>query len=132
MENEPQIEQQTSNTNRLITITNWNKYQIHAQQSEQRPSNERATSEQRVSTNKNVKNVKNVKKSSAVSLTDNGFLSKLRETYPWVDMDFQIKKMEGWLLVNPGRKMTRKFMVNWLNKIDKPINTKKEEDDYDI
>ncbi len=58
-ENEHQIEQQTSNQNRLITILNWTTYQDIEQQNEQQVNNERTTDEQRVNTNKNVKNDKN-------------------------------------------------------------------------
>ena len=60
-ENEQQIEQQTTNVNRLITIINWNEYQCSEQQIEQRVNNERTTSEQRVNTNNNIKNIKNEK-----------------------------------------------------------------------
>lgn len=60
-ENEQQIEQQTSNKNRLITILNWCLYQESEQQIEQQVNNNRTTSEQQVNTNKNVKNVKNDK-----------------------------------------------------------------------
>lgn len=59
LEIEQQIEQQTSNENRLITILNWTEYQNSEQQSEQPVNNECTTSEQRVNTNKNDKNVKN-------------------------------------------------------------------------
>ncbi len=52
---EQQIEQRTSNQNRLITVKNWELYQQNEQQIEQLVSNERATSEQPVSTNKNSK-----------------------------------------------------------------------------
>ena len=38
-ENEHQIAQQTSNKNRIITVLNWNKYQIDAQQNEQQLHN---------------------------------------------------------------------------------------------
>lgn len=61
LEIEHQIEQQTSNENRLITILNWDEYQKGEQQIEQRVNNERTTDEHQVNTNKNVKNVKNVK-----------------------------------------------------------------------
>lgn len=59
---EHQIEQQTSNQNRLITIVNWDEYQNYEQQIEQPVNNERTTDEQRVNTNKNVKKDKNDKK----------------------------------------------------------------------
>jgi hypothetical protein len=56
LENEHQIEQQTSNKNRLITILNWDSYQTSEPQAEQQVSNKRATSEQQVSTNREYKN----------------------------------------------------------------------------
>lgn len=56
---EQQIEQQTSNENRLITILNWNEYQGSEQPNEQPVNNERTTSEQPVNTNKNIKNKRN-------------------------------------------------------------------------
>jgi hypothetical protein len=49
-ENEQQIEQQTSSSSRLISITNWGKYQINEQRNEQRVNNDRTTGEQRVNT----------------------------------------------------------------------------------
>lgn len=61
LENEHQIEQQSSNKNRLITIVSWDKYQQDEQQDEQQVNNNRTTSEQQVNTNKNVKNIKNDK-----------------------------------------------------------------------
>lgn len=61
LENEHQIEQQSSNKNRLITIVLWDKYQQDEQQDEQQLNNKRTTSEQQVNTNKNVKNIKNDK-----------------------------------------------------------------------
>ena len=56
---EHQIEQQISNRNSLITIVNWDKYQITEQQIEQQVNSNRTTSEQQVNTNKNIKNIKN-------------------------------------------------------------------------
>lgn len=60
---EGQIGQQKSTQNRLITIINWDKYQLRGQ----RVDNKRTTSGQRVDTNKKVKNVKNVKNTTATS-----------------------------------------------------------------
>lgn len=61
LENEQQIEQQTSNRNRLITILNWNDYQGSEQRIEQQVNNKRTTTEQQVNTYKNVKKEKNDK-----------------------------------------------------------------------
>ena len=55
--NECQIEQQKTNTNRLISIVNWNTYQ----EGEQRMNNNRTTDEQQVNTPKAFKNEKNEK-----------------------------------------------------------------------
>lgn len=52
---EQQIEQQTSNRNRLITILSWDEYQCIEQQVEQPVNNKRTTDEQPVNTNKNVR-----------------------------------------------------------------------------
>lgn len=53
-ENEQQIEQQSSNKNRLISIKNWHLYQDAEQRIEQPVNNERTTDEQPVNTNNNV------------------------------------------------------------------------------
>lgn len=60
-ESEHQIEQRKTSTSRLISILNWDIYQGSEQPFEQPVSNERATSEQPVSTNKELKNIKNIK-----------------------------------------------------------------------
>ena len=65
MESEQQIEQRITNTNRLISITNFEKYQGGEQQIEQQVNNDRTTSEQRVNTSKELKNER--KKKTAVS-----------------------------------------------------------------
>lgn len=52
-ESEQQIEQQTSNANRLITIVNWCLYQENEQQNERLVNNKCTTNEQPVNTNKN-------------------------------------------------------------------------------
>ena len=58
-ENDKQIEQQTTNQNRLITIVNWHEYQDSEKQTEKQLRNERETTEKQVRTNKNEKNDKN-------------------------------------------------------------------------
>lgn len=65
---EHQIEQQTSNKNSLITIVNWDLYQVSEQQNENQMNSNRTASEQQVNTNKNermkeCKNVRNKKES---------------------------------------------------------------------
>lgn len=62
LKTEQQIEQQNYHKCRLITIVNWNKYQISEQQNELEVNSKRTASEQQVNTNKNDKNKKNDKK----------------------------------------------------------------------
>lgn len=58
-ESEHLIEQQKSNKNTLITISNWDKYQVVEQQNGQQVNTNRTTSEQQVNTNNNDNNVNN-------------------------------------------------------------------------
>lgn len=53
-------------------------------------------------------------------LSDEDFLKNLQKTYTWVDINQELIRMDGWLLTHPGRKKTRRFIVNWLNKVEKP------------
>ena len=46
---------------------------------------------------------------------------KNNPTYSHVDFDHELGKMDVWLGRNPGRKKTEKFVLNWINKIDKPV-----------
>ena len=62
LKTEQQIEQQNLHSCRLISIINWDKYQMIEQPIEQQMNSERTASEQRVNTNKNDKNDKNDKK----------------------------------------------------------------------
>ena len=59
-ESEHQIEQQTTNKFRVISIVNWERYQSSEHQDEQPVSSQQAASEQPVSTIKKVKKVKKV------------------------------------------------------------------------
>lgn len=59
-ESEHQIEQQTSNKNRVITLINWHKYQDNEHQTERQLNNNRTTTEQQLNTNNNDKNVRNI------------------------------------------------------------------------
>ena len=60
-----------------------------------------------------------------VRLADEEFLSELRKTgaYDGINLDDELKKMHAWLLTpkGRGRKLTRQFVVNWLNKVDRPM-----------
>ena len=72
------------------------------------------------------------KKSIAVSgkpkqplLADQDFINSLKANtaYKGIDIDRELSKMDAWLSTprGRGRKKSRGFIVNWLNKIDTPI-----------
>lgn len=58
-------------------------------------------------------------------LTDEEFINSLKENpaYKQIDIPIELAKMDAWLLTPKGRRRqkTRGFVVNWLNKIDKPL-----------
>lgn len=59
-ENDKQIEQQTSNKNRLITIVNWDLYQDFDKQNDKQVINNCETTDKQVITNNNDKNERNI------------------------------------------------------------------------
>jgi len=46
---------------------------------------------------------------------------KTNTAYSHINIDQELGKMDAWLLAHPGRQKTKRFIVNWLNKIDKPL-----------
>ena len=55
---------------------------------------------------------------------DGDFLTEIKPLYPHCNIDLEINRMKAWLLTpkGRGRKLTKRFVVNWLNKIDAPIS----------
>lgn len=55
---------------------------------------------------------------------DDEWLKEVKSKYPWLDFDKEMSKMQGWLLSPKGanRKMTRQFVINWLNRCDQPVS----------
>lgn len=41
--------------------------------------------------------------------------------YQHIPIEIELAKMDAWLSTKPGRKKTKSFVVNWLNKIDPPL-----------
>lgn len=109
-ENEQQIEQQTNNTNRLISVLNWGTYQ----NVEQQMNNKRTTDEQPVNTNKNVNNYK--KKENIVIPDYDEFISYARKLKPKViEQEVRIK-YEAWK-VNGWKDGYDKPIKNWKSKL---------------
>ena len=72
-----------------------------------------------------ISKVSKEKKGSIVS--DYTFLNELRKLYSWFSVDTELKKIDAWLLANPHRKKTRRFIINWLNRIEKPMENASKE-----
>jgi hypothetical protein len=61
-----------------------------------------------------------------VSLADEEFIAALKNNpaYAGIDIDREIGKLQAWLQTPKGfgKHMTRSRVVNWLNRVDKPMN----------
>lgn len=57
--------------------------------------------------------------------TDEEWLTDLKtnQAYSHIDLAAELGKMDAWLSTRPSRHKTRRFIVNWLNKIERPITT---------
>ena len=64
---------------------------------------------------------------TAQPASDSDFLQTLKNdsTYKGIDIDRELGKCENWLKVNqPGKIVTRKRFINWLNRADSTIQSK--------
>jgi uncharacterized protein YdaU (DUF1376 family) len=61
-------------------------------------------------------------------LLDEEFWSEMRRHYPNIDVEAESRKMDAWLLARPGRKKTRQFVINWLNKVEPALAPAKVEE----
>lgn len=75
---EQQIEQQNRGIFRVISITNWNKYQVNEQQNEQHLNNKRTTIEQHLNTNNKVKK----EKKETIGRESDGLFNQFWAAYP--------------------------------------------------
>jgi uncharacterized protein YdaU (DUF1376 family) len=48
---------------------------------------------------------------------------KANPAYKHLSIDHELAKMDAWLSTKPGRKKTKSFVVNWLNKIEAPLTS---------
>ena len=132
LEIEHQIEQQTSNKNRLITVLNWELYQDVEQQTEQRVNNKRTTTEQRVNTHKNVKNERmkeEVLKRSAETTrpTLQMLIDFCKEKNYVMDPQqfFNYEEAKGWKVGNQPMKDWKAACNNWELREKKFIEERK-------
>ena len=64
------------------------------------------------------------KTTKPATLSDEEFIASLKtnKAYSHVNIDIELGKMDSWLLLNPNRKKTRRFILNWINKVEKPLD----------
>ncbi len=130
LENEHQIEQQTSNRNRLITILNWGLYQGNEQQDEQQMNNKRTTDEQQMNTYKNIKNDKNNKKNIYAHFTPptlEEVISYCKERNNSVDPQkwYDFYSAKGWMIGKNKMKDWKAAVRTWERGCDsKPQKSK--------
>jgi hypothetical protein len=53
--------------------------------------------------------------------TEDKFIPSLKTLYPHIDITTEMRKIDGWLLAHPNRKKTRRFVINWLNRVEVPM-----------
>lgn len=61
------------------------------------------------------------KRTSKDTRTTEEFVADLKKIYDYIDIDIELKKIDAWLLTHPDRKKTRRFVTNWLNRVEKPM-----------
>ena len=54
-------------------------------------------------------------------LSDEEWLESLKGLYPHIDIEQESRKMDAWLSTRRGKQKTRRFVVNWLNRNDAPL-----------
>jgi hypothetical protein len=55
-------------------------------------------------------------------LSEEEWWLSLKEKFHGIDLELQKKRAQAWLLNHPQRAFTRKFFVNWLLRVDPPVN----------
>jgi hypothetical protein len=90
-------------------------------------SNKKATLQSSI-TSTNTSSNEEVGAPKKTYLLDEEFWSEMRRHYPEIDVDAESRKMDAWLLARPGRKKTRQFVINWLNKVEPALAPAKVEE----
>ena len=85
----------------------------------EKPDTEISESGKSVAT-KYYNNKKRTKETKDTRTTEE-FVEYLKKTYDWVNVDIELKKIDAWIATHPDRKKTRRFVTNWLNRVEKPM-----------
>jgi outer membrane protein assembly factor BamE (lipoprotein component of BamABCDE complex) len=110
----------TSRQGTVVEVVNYDKFQ----DTTSKATNERPTSDQQTTSNKNEKNEKNEKNKKASYSEDEGlvlsdeFKNQMIKTYPRVNVTKEISSMSGWLLSNPKKRKKDypRFINGWLKR----------------
>jgi uncharacterized protein YdaU (DUF1376 family) len=62
-----------------------------------------------------------VKPQPTQKLADAEWFESIKGNYPHIDVENESRKMDAWLSTRRGKQKTRRFVVNWLNRIDAPM-----------
>jgi uncharacterized protein YdaU (DUF1376 family) len=49
-------------------------------------------------------------------IVDEAWIADIKRHYPTTDVDEELRKMDAWIALHPGRRKTRKFIIGWLNR----------------
>lgn len=113
-------------TDAIVTWQNWLKYQGDWSNDRVAKFRESVTPKKRREEKRKeeIRKEENIIKNSQSSptLSDADFIAVLKNNpaYKNIDIETELHKMDVWLLTPKarGRKRTRKFIVNWLNRVD--------------
>lgn len=131
--NRPFIQRYEADHEKYIQIVNWEKHQKphHTEQESKIPPPPPLNTmgmekgmEKQLKGSKRLRNGETTVK-KPLHLSDQDFILSLKTNpaYKHLDIDRELGKMDAWLSAHPGRQKTRRFIVGWLNKADKPIGT---------
>lgn len=141
-----QIETHSNSKGTLISIVNWDKYQLCDTDFDTEMIRNRYASDTQVNTNKNIKNVRKkeiniIKDTSPVQIelplndgtmfpVTSGMVEEYKSLYPSVDVEQELRNMKGWCNSNPTKRKTKKgisrFINSWLARVqDKGGNVQK-------
>lgn len=127
----------------IIEILNWTKYQdeyhrqkpyrvtkkeIHKKHKELQEGLQKEL-HRKLPTEKEEEKDKNKKRKIPLSTED--FLNEIRKmpAYSHININSELNKMDVWLLKNPRRQKNSRFIMNWLNKIEKPMSLERKNSD---
>lgn len=119
----------TTNRFSIVYILNYNKYQEKTtNETTIQPSDDRPTNDQQPTTSKEGKKVrskeiKNKEVGASAQSNHLEFIGSLKQNgaYKHISIDTELLKMDAWLSAHRGRKKSKRFVLNWLNKIEAPI-----------